>query len=239
MDQNQWFNAGSPAPMNDRQAFEAGWTAAQRQMAYAPQAPQINERIFQQTPQQTPPPRPTYLPGRVVNSPDDIRASEIPMDGTVAVFPASDYSYIVLKAWNSNGSIQTEIYQHINPNAEKQEDPKFAEFKMGRSGMMRVLPEYDRRDQRFDPDEYDIYGRMGYSGRVPHSNMGRNWDRYLDARRHYNATKSDSDRMEMSTSAKMHIGETIATLRDMWHDADPDLREKMKKDFSALLQEMN
>lgn len=36
MDQNQWFNAGSPAPMNDRQAFEAGWTAAQRQMAYTP-----------------------------------------------------------------------------------------------------------------------------------------------------------------------------------------------------------
>ena len=83
MDQNQWFNTGSPAPMNDRQVFEAGWTAAQRQMAYSPQVPQINERIFQQTPQQAPPPRPTYLPGRVVNSPDDIRASEIPMDGTV------------------------------------------------------------------------------------------------------------------------------------------------------------
>jgi hypothetical protein len=112
-------------------------------------------------------------------------------------------------------------------------------FKMGRSGMMRVLPEYDHRNQRFDPDEYNIYSRMGYSGRAPHSDMGRNWDKYLDARRHYNATKSDSDRMEMSTSAKMHIGETIATLRDMWHDADPDLREKMKKDFSSLLQEMN
>lgn len=54
MDQNQWFNTGSPAPMNDRQAFEAGWTAAQRQMAFSPQTPQINERIFQQTPQ-TPP----------------------------------------------------------------------------------------------------------------------------------------------------------------------------------------
>lgn len=236
MDQNQWFNSGSPAPTLDRQAFEAGWTAAQRQMAFAPQTPQINERIFQQQPQ-TPPPRPTYLPGRVVNSPDDIRASEIPMDGTVAVFPASDYSYVVLKAWNSNGSIQTEIYQHINPNAEKQKDPKFEEFKMGRSGMMRVLPEMDRR---WDPDEYDVYARMGYSGRhATTSEMGRNWDKYLDARRHYNATKSDADRMEMSTSAKMHIGETIATLRDMWHDADPDLREKMKKDFSALLQEMN
>lgn len=132
---------------------------------------------------------------------------------------------------------KTKYYESITEAMDEYGDADH--FKMGRSGMMRVLPEYDHRDQRFDPDEYDIYGRMGYSGRVPHSNMGRNWDRYLDARRHYNATKSDSDRMEMSTSAKMHIGETIATLRDMWHDADPDLREKMKKDFSALLQEMN
>ena len=132
---------------------------------------------------------------------------------------------------------KTKYYESVTEAMDEYGDTDH--FKMGRSGMMRVLPEYDHRDQRFDPDEYDIYGRMGYSGRVPHSNMGRNWDRYLDARRHYNATKSDSDRMEMSTSAKMHIGETIATLRDMWHDADPDLREKMKKDFSALLQEMN
>lgn len=132
---------------------------------------------------------------------------------------------------------KTKYYESVTEAMDEYGDADH--FKMGRSGMMRVLPEYDRRDQRFDPDEYDIYGRMGYSGRVPHSNMERNWDRYLDARRHYNATKSDSDRMEMSTSAKMHIGETIATLRDMWHDADPDLREKMKKDFSALLQEMN
>lgn len=132
---------------------------------------------------------------------------------------------------------KTKYYESVTEAMDEYGDADH--FKMGRSGMMRVLPEYDRRGQRFDPDEYDIYGRMGYSGRVPHSNMGRNWDRYLDARRHYNATKSDSDRMEMSTSAKMHIGETIATLRDMWHDADPDLREKMKKDFSALLQEMN
>ena len=65
-----------------------------------------------------------------MNALDDIRASEIPMDGTVAVFPSSDYSYVVLKAWNSNGSIQTEIYQHVNPNAEQKPDPKFEEFKM-------------------------------------------------------------------------------------------------------------
>lgn len=123
-------------------------------------------------------------------------------------------------------------------------DPSFQKNPQARA-FMDIMQRGDvaqgqQMDHRWDPDEYDMYARMGYSGRhATTSEMGRNWDKYLDARRHYNATKSDADRMEMSTSAKMHIGETIATLRDMWHDADPDLREKMKKDFSALLQEMN
>lgn len=52
------------------------------------------------------------------------------MDGTVAVFPSSDYSHVILKAWNSNGSIQTEVYQRMNPNAEPTPDPRFEEFKM-------------------------------------------------------------------------------------------------------------
>lgn len=110
-------------------------------------------------------------------------------------------------------------------------------FKMGRSGMMRTIPE---TDYRWDPDEYNMYARMGYSGRhMTTGEIGRNWDKYLDARRHYQATKSDSDRMEMSTNAQLHMGQMIATLREMWHDADPDLKQKMKKDFSGLLQEMN
>ena len=128
-------------------------------------------------------------------------------------------------------------YETVTEAMEEYDDRDNERFKMGRSGMMRVLPE---GEYRFDPDEYDIYSRMGYSGhKVAQSEMGRNWDRYLDARRHYQATKSDSDRMEMSTNAQLHMGQTIATLREMWHDADPDLKQKMKKDFTALLQEMN
>lgn len=128
-------------------------------------------------------------------------------------------------------------YKTVTEAMEDHEDA--GRFKMGRAGMLMVPPEIDRR---WDPDDYgDVYGRMGYSERktMDRSDMGRNWDRYLDARRHYNATKSDSDRMEMTTNAQMHMGQTIATLREMWHDADPDLKQKMKKDFTALLQEMN
>lgn len=127
MDQNYWFNSGAPAPQSERQAFEAGWTAAQKQMAFS--QPQISERIFQNQ-QNIIPSRPSYLPGRLIGTPEDIRPNEIPMDGTIAVFPSLDYSYVVLKAWNSNGSIQTEIYRHESSGEPTDKDVKLEEFKM-------------------------------------------------------------------------------------------------------------
>lgn len=50
---------------------------------------------------------PSSVPGRVVNHPQEIRPNEVPMDGTVAMFPLSDYSCIYLKAWGADGNIQT------------------------------------------------------------------------------------------------------------------------------------
>lgn len=47
------------------------------------------------------------LNGRLVKSPDDILPKEIPMDGSVSLFPKDDYSYILAKAWNSSGTIDT------------------------------------------------------------------------------------------------------------------------------------
>lgn len=52
--------------------------------------------------------------GRIVNSQDVINANEVPMDGSVAVFPKNDYSEIYLKSWNRNGSIDTVIYKPVN-----------------------------------------------------------------------------------------------------------------------------
>lgn len=109
-----------------------------------------------------------------------------------------------------------------------------ASFWMNRAGMKW------RPEKRFYADDpYWDQGRMGYTPHtMTHNEIGRNWDHYMNARRHYQTTKADSDKREMSTSAQMHVGETIATLREVWQDADPDLRQKMKKDFTNLLQEM-
>lgn len=68
---------------------------------------------------------------------------------------------------------------------------------------------------------------------------GRAYNQYMDALRHYTETKSDKDRMEMSEHAKEHIADTVETMRDIWHDADPDLRKKMKAELTSLLGEMS
>lgn len=52
----------------------------------------------------------SYLSGRVVNSEDEITPQEIPMDGTLSLFPKADGSCVYGKAWNKDGSIRTIRY---------------------------------------------------------------------------------------------------------------------------------
>lgn len=50
------------------------------------------------------------LPGRVVNSAEEIMASEVPMDGSVSVFMQRDMSCLYSKQWCSDGTIKTVKY---------------------------------------------------------------------------------------------------------------------------------
>ena len=50
------------------------------------------------------------LPGRSVANQDEVVAGEIPMDGSVAIFPKSDGSVIYVKSMNGNGTIDTKFY---------------------------------------------------------------------------------------------------------------------------------
>lgn len=49
------------------------------------------------------PQRPSVVPGRTVASENEIKPNEIPMDGTISLFPLSDYSAIFAKQWKSDG----------------------------------------------------------------------------------------------------------------------------------------
>lgn len=50
------------------------------------------------------------VPGRMVSSVDEITPNEVPMDGSVALFPLTDGSAILARSWNRDGTISTIMY---------------------------------------------------------------------------------------------------------------------------------
>lgn len=78
----------------------------------------------QQQRQQPPPPsQPTVLPGRFVNADNEVYPNSIPNDGSIAVFPLTDFSAVYLKKWEPNGTITSVRYipdvQQPGPSQEQ------------------------------------------------------------------------------------------------------------------------
>lgn len=104
--------------------------------------------------------------------------------------------------------------------------------------------------------------RMGYSGtrgtgmggRTPHtgggdgdweggrtehdSRYGKAFNEYRMSKKHYTETNAPHEKENMKTHAYEHVADTLTTAREIWKDADPELRKRMKADFTALIGEM-
>lgn len=68
--------------------------------------------------------------GKFIQAPENITANDVPMDGSVAVFPMQDMSQILVKAWQSDGTIRTVTFKPVleeRPNnlPQAQEKLKF------------------------------------------------------------------------------------------------------------------
>ena len=87
---------------------------------------------------------------RMVNSQNDIRVEEIPMDGTVGIFPVNNMSEIYAKSWNSiTGSIDTVIYKPVLQEETKLEsknnlDDFVASFNLFKDEVMDRLERIDK-----------------------------------------------------------------------------------------------
>lgn len=67
---------------------------------------------------------PAMIPGRLVANADEITPQEVPMDGSVSLFPQNDYSCIYAKTWTKEGTIATMKFVPEQPqNAEQQKSP--------------------------------------------------------------------------------------------------------------------
>lgn len=86
--------------------------------------PYVNQQMAPQY--QTPPmaPSPQTLNGKIVDSEDVVRATEVPIGG-YGIFPKADLSEIYLKSWNNNGTTSIVTFQPLSKPqvVENQADP--------------------------------------------------------------------------------------------------------------------
>lgn len=88
----------------------------QPMQTYQPSNPPVNRTAF----------------GRVVNSENDITPNEVPMDGSVSLFPLADYTKIFAKQWNQDGTIKTTVYIMDNPSNSNPSSASFEDVVMKR-----------------------------------------------------------------------------------------------------------
>lgn len=130
---------------------------------------------------------------------------------------------------------------------------------------IHVLQVY-RRAMEEDNDGYE--DRMGYPRTLPHrtssgrfksgymippmaddamthmvnpgrwGEKGRPYDEFQDARRHYTETRSQADKSRMDEKAKEHVTSSIASIKEIWTDADPQLRMQLKSDLTRMVNDL-
>lgn len=106
--------------------------------------------------------------------------------------------------------------------------------------------ENNRMGNRMMPMPRMGYPMMDWDTRGVHANQsgqsnryGYPYNEYRNAKRSYTQTHSESDRKKMDEHANEHMVDTIATMRDIWENADPEHKTRMRQDLQNLLNEMS
>lgn len=104
----------------------------------------------------------------------------------------------------------------------------------------RMRMGYNDKYDLMHPDEYwEDRTPMERVSELEDPRYGKAYNKFRMAKRHYHETRSQRDKDEMSESAKEHVSDTIMSFKEMWKEADPELRKDMKTHFEALMKEMN
>ncbi len=112
---------------------------------------------------------------------------------------------------------------------------------------------YDRDDSMGYPEgqDYGIRGMDNMQGypTMPKTHLsqtgpnvttryGYPYDEWNEARRNYTESHSDSDKKMMEHKAMEHATGAVESLRHIWKEADPALKEKLKKELKPLTDEL-
>lgn len=79
----------------------------------------------------------------------------------------------------------------------------------------------------------------GRSGYTPTSRYGRSYDDYKESRRYYTETKDPEKKREMERHADEHIHESLASIKEIFREADPEMKTRFKNEMTKAINEMN
>lgn len=142
---------------------------------------------------------------------------------------------------------KAKYYEEVAESMKKaEEEPHYGESRMGydhwrySNGEFAPTGHGHVSGYKYPPDTWTrpwmaSGDRMGYSDRMPKTS----YDNYRDARRFYTETHNEEDRKKMEGHADKHIHESIETIKDIWADASPEHKRKMKMEIMELVNQMN
>lgn len=88
----------------------------------------------------------------------------------------------------------------------------------------------------------DNNGRMGYPMGAKDdyypSKYGTGYDAYQMAKKHFTESKDEMSRRKMNDKIDETVLDSVEVLREMWRDATPDVRQRMKQQIEKLTKEM-
>lgn len=114
-----------------------------------------------------------------------------------------------------------EIYDPMNHMADAREfiDPmRIYGYNKGNS---RNESSSKRYGFPMDGDMMDVYKRP--------------YDKFMDSKRHYHESNDPNAKKEMDDHAREHLGEVLMTTKEIFGDASPDMKKRMKQELMAMV----
>lgn len=105
--------------------------------------PQMQQQIQQQIPMQN-----NLSTGKIVDSVEAVKVTDIPMDGNAYYFPKADGTEVYAKRWLANG--KTEIIRFVKAIETDQEEVKPFDFESMQNDIVEKLNVIDERMEKLE-----------------------------------------------------------------------------------------
>lgn len=124
--------------------------------------------------------------------------------------------------------------ERMGYNTNRLSNGRFTTSGRGRRGFHPMISQYPEHELR-DPE---IHERMGYTGNVDYR-YGKAYNDYDAAKKYYTKSNSPEHKTEMNRHAMEHVNDTVISIQEMWKDADPELRKRIKEHLTKLIADMS